>query len=247
MLLSVLPFFFFKSFARYMASSMVPIALLCALGMQVVGTERLRLMSRFGMLLAFVLVLLLCGFAWWFKTAGLILVLTLLALGYFAVSWWQGRDLLVMAVSSALVWMMVLGFLYPTLGVNAIPEDIYGRVAGREVILFRGPQPALLPIVMGRSYRRTKHIEPGDLRTTDGELPLIFTPAEDMPGLEANLYALGIRYAPTGRYQTLSSRRTWFKFARKGTTAADWRRAFESRSLDPIKSTVVLYSPVEPY
>lgn len=241
--LSVLPFFFFRSFARYMAGSAVPIAMLCAVVVALPRPEACRLGARIGMALALLVALVFSAFALWFRTATVAAVAVLLVAGLFAVEWWRARRPEHMAVSAALLWLLLIGVLYPGFGINAIPDKVLRAIEGREPILFAGPQPALLPMVLKRSLIRKKHLVADDLRPRDGRKPLIFARQEDLPALERKLGGLGYTARVVDRFQTLSSRKTWVKFARKGATSADWWRAVQQRSLAPIQSTIVMVAP----
>ncbi len=240
LLISLLPFFFFRSFARYMAGSIVPMALLLACAMHSADIRGLRWSARLGMLLGVVVTALFCGAALWFKLALWTPLLTLIPLGLFVWVWWNSRHVEAMALSAALLWMLLLGAVYPQLGINYIPGEVYERVGDKDVILFAGPQPALLAITKGRAYYRTKYLKEKDLSST----PLIFTPLSKAVDLEKQLQDLKQSYTPQYRYKALNSRGTWARFTRRGTTQADWRRAFAARSLEGLKTEIVLYGPV---
>ena len=45
----------------------------------------------------------------------------------------------------------LIGFVFPTVGVNAIPSALLDKTTGRRVFLFKDPQPAMLPIIAGES------------------------------------------------------------------------------------------------
>ncbi|MFQ5992769.1 MAG: ArnT family glycosyltransferase, partial [Nitrospiraceae bacterium] len=240
--LSILPFLFIKTFIRYLIGSIIPIALLCAAMIESNAQRPIKIHARVGMIVTSFVVLLFAGFCWWFKTPTGGLAAVLVGYAVFTMIWWQGTRLFLMALSATVLWMMLLGFLYPSLGVNEIPPRIFKEVEGRPVILYRGPQPGLLPITMGRSLKQRLVLTTDDVSNKGGPSPLIFAPEEDAKALERELRTLGVGYERVDSYKTLSSRVWWIRFAREGATWKDWIHAMRSRTLEPIKRTIVLYA-----
>ena len=239
--LSILPFFFMKSFIRYFVGSIIPIALLCAAAVESDGRRSAQIHGRLGMIVTSIIVLFFVGFTWWFKTSGREIAAVFLAFVIFAIVWWKGARLVPMAVSATILWTILLGFLYPTLGINEIPSRIVKEVEGRPVILYRGPQPSLLPIKVGRSLTQRFMLRMSDVSRKGGPRPLIFSTGEDATALERELKEFGVKFERVDSYKTLSSRVWWIRFARQGATWSDWVTAIQRRSLEPIKRTIVLY------
>lgn len=239
--LSMLPFFFIKTFIRYLIGSVIPIALLCASVIESDDRRPVQIHAQLGMIITSVFVLCFAGFAWWFKTSMIEVIAVLVAWSVFAVVWWRGAHYAPMALSATFLWMTMVGFLYPTLGVNAIPAKIIKEVEGRAIILYGDQQPALLPITMGRSLNVTPVLSRTDFSSESGQPPLIFAKEEDTANLEHDLKVLGFDFERVDSYRTLSSRVSWVRFTRKGATWSDWVLAAQNRSLDPIKLTIALY------
>ena len=65
-----------------------------------------------------------------------------------------------MAVMSILFWLGIISMVYPALGINRIPDGVVEKIKGEYVVLFAGPQPAMLPIVAGVGMRDTSHLTP---------------------------------------------------------------------------------------
>jgi 4-amino-4-deoxy-L-arabinose transferase-like glycosyltransferase len=244
LLITVVPFFFFKSFVRYMAGSIVPIALLCATLIEAQDLQGIRWPARAGMLLAAVIIVLFCGFSLWFGTATTAPLLTLAVLAVFMVVWWRVSSLEHMVVSATLLWLLLFGFVYPGLGVNAIPGHVIEYARDREPIMYGSSQPAMLPIALTKSIRRPRPMQREDLQTVEGRDLLIFLREKDIPSFQKRMQEFGLEMRQVGAFRTLSSRKGWIKFARKDATFEDWKEAIRTRSLAPIQSTIVMYTPV---
>jgi hypothetical protein len=239
--LSILPFFLIKTFMRYLIGSLVPIALLCALAIGSNNQRMVQIHARLGMVMTSLLVLFFAGFAWWFKISMIEIVIVLVALGIFGVVWWRSTEPLALPLTATVLWMTLIGFLYPTLGINAIPPRIFKEVEGKQVILYRDQQPSLLPIKIGRSLKVTGALSRSDFSSGRGRNSLIFAKEEDAADLERDLAMLGVNFERLDSFKTLNSRVSWIKFARKGTTWNDWILAMQHRSLEPIKMNIILY------
>jgi hypothetical protein len=239
--LSVLPFMLIKAFERYVIGSLIPIALLCATVIQSNSGRAVRFHARLGMIATSLFVVVWTGFAWWFKTSTSEVIVVLVALGIFGVVWWQSTHILPMAISATVLWMTLIGFLYPTLGINAIPSRIVEAVQGGTPILYKDQQPSLLPITVGRSLNIAKTLQQSDLTSEASQAPLIFAQEEDAAALEEDLKRLGVSFERVDSYKTLSSKVAWIRFAREGATWNDWMLAARNRSLDAIKMTILLY------
>jgi len=237
LLISLLPFFFFRSFTRYMAGAILPMALITAAIPYFVDISKVRPAAWLAILFAILISLPMMFFIAWFQDAYFMALLGLITLSYFCVTWWRSEDQEKMILSSMVLWLVLLGFVYPRMGINAMPDKALTLVKNEQVILFHGPQPALLAIKSGKAFLRLKDIT--------ADLPLqytmVYTRDEDSNYLEQQLNAAGIKFQNIYSFKTLSSRSTWVKFARKGTKKQDWMDALSARNLAPIQSTIKLY------
>lgn len=237
LLISLLPFFFFRSFTRYMAGAILPMALIIAAVPYFVNIQKVKLAARLAILFAILISLPMMFFIAWFQGAYFMALLGFITLSYFCVIWWSCRSQEKMIISSMALWLVLLGLVYPVMGINAMPGKALTLVKGAQVVLFHGPQPALLAIKSGKAYLRLKNIN----ATLPEKYTMVYTRAEDSNYLEQQLTSAGIKFENIYSFKTLSSRSTWIKFARKGTKKQDWMRALETRSLEPIQSTIKLY------
>jgi len=237
LLISLLPFFFFRSFTRYMAGAILPMALIIAALPYFVNIQKIKLAARLAILFAVLISLPMMFFIAWFQGGYFMALLGFITLSYFCVTWWRSENQEKMIISSMALWLVLLGLVYPGMGINAMPGKALTLVRGEQVILFHGPQPALLAIKSGKAYLRLKNIT----AALPEKYTMVYTRAEDSGYLEQQLTSADIKFETIYSFKTLSSRSTWVKFARKGTTKKDWIRALESRSLEPIQSTIKLY------
>jgi len=231
--LTLLPFFFIRSFERYLIGSLPAIALLASIGLQHgVPAWTRRLGSLLPALLAATLALLLWrwhlpGWPW--------LLAALLA---FVVLWWlRAASVPALILSAAALWATGWGLAFPGLGVNALPPALVDLARTRPVILFAGPQPALLPILSGRPLRQSSQLgslDPAVLAAGS----VIALRAEDQPLLDAQLATLGRKSRLLSEYGALTSSGSGIRFAREGATRADWEAAWRERSPQPLMSHV---------
>ncbi len=230
-----IPFLFIRSFDRYLVGSLLSMGLLA--GWCWAGAQPLPVWGRrLGTLFAGLFVLIFVLMAWWFRCGGWLP--TAAALLWLLWEGWRGASLLRGAAAAALVWMTFYAFLFPAFGINVLPPQVAALAAERPVLMFDGPQPALLPMALGRALGHSSQLSPAFL-----EQPglLVFARLEDVPKLTGQADELGRDLREAGRYRVLSSRGSGIRFAREGSGKAEWLAAFAARSLAPLESTVVYF------
>ncbi len=240
-LATFLPFAFLRSFDRYLIGSLVPLAILVALALP---TLRARWPFRTGLILALLLGAGIAGLTFWFRLGGW--YWALLPAAYFIWAWWPPRAPGHLLAAPAIYWTALLAGVFPALGVNAVPEAVQALGKTREVALFDGPQPAMLAIASQRALRHYGQLDKHDLAELHALNALVFLEARDVPRLQHAAASAGLQLREAGRYTTLASHGSGLRFARVGATAADWREAFATRDLAPLKTTVVWFELVAP-
>lgn len=234
--LTLLPFFFIRSFERYLIGSLVPLALLAAIHLDDARDRIPRWVRRLGSLLPALVLLVLGVLLWRLKLGGWGWLV--LPWGYFVWTWWRtkadGMDLI---ASAALLWCIGWGLAFPALGVNAVPKELVTVARDRPVVMFAGPQPALLPILIQRPLRQTSQLAKTDLAPAT----LLAVRDEDAAAMATQLDALAIRVKPVMDYQSLISAGSGIRFARQGARREDWQRAWDMRSPAPLMSTVHVF------
>jgi len=119
------------------------------------------------------------------------------------------RDVRGLAATVALLLTFMMGGLYPSLGVNAIPPDLDGIVGQRPVAAYNSSQPSMLSIRLKRSAIRIRSFNKDDLRTLKNLDGFIFVRESDVKGFEALADKLAIFYKWAGRFKTFYSRQAW--------------------------------------
>jgi 4-amino-4-deoxy-L-arabinose transferase-like glycosyltransferase len=239
--LTVLPFCFFHFLDRYLLGSTIPVALLCALALKFVDIGRLRLERCLGMALASMIVFLWIGASWWFRTSTLELTLAGLAYLYFAFVWLRRPRVIPMAVSASLVWLVLTGLLLPTFGSNKVPPRIVEKVKDSRVILYRVPEPAFLPMMLRRSLEFKAELRRGDELNLREKPALIFVNRRLQKRFEKVAAALGLTPRLVDSYSSFPSMEGFSSQSREKSIAGNFRRALQSRSLEPIMDTFLLY------
>ena len=229
---TLLPFLFIRAFERYLIGSLPVLALVIAVSIN--GSTVPAWTRRVGGMLAAVPALILAMLLWRWQLGDELILLTATVL--FVVVWWQRTSSPVrLAVSAAGLWAIGWGVAFPSLGVNAIPAELTALTHDRAVILFAGPQPALLPILEQRPLRQTSQLTVPLLPGT-----MISVRAEDRKALDAQLAATGITTVDRYTYQALTSAGSGIRFAREGATREDWLQSWEQRAPTPLMSTIQL-------
>lgn len=242
LILSILPFFFFKSFSRYLYGCMIPLSLL--VGMLIIEQQKLqeyRIWLRLGGGLSLLVGALLIALVIWFRGWQFFLIVPILFMLAFVLYWWRANNLLQMSFISVLFWVGIVGMVYPALGINRIPDGLVEKVKGEYVVLFAGPQPAMLPIVAGKGMRDTSHLWSLPAKQRDScKGILIFSPVKHFITARMQLDKLNHSWTELGRYRVLSSRGSWIRIAHEDATKEDWKRAFLKRDLDSLGTEIIL-------
>jgi len=242
LLLALLPFFFFKSFSRYLYGCLIPLSIFAATLVYRPRTGAdMRHWLRAGAVLSLLLGLALLGLVAWFRGFNPLLIAPLLFMAAFTLCWWRAGNLVTMALTAALYWTGLVGLVYPRLGINAIPTELPALVADEYVVLFAGPLPAMLPIATGRGLRDTSRLAtlPAQQRDSCRGF-LLFSPVKHFVTARAQLKELDHEWSELGRWRLLSSRGSWARIAHEDATTDDWRQAFRNRDLDSIGTEVIL-------
>ena len=242
----IIPFIFIRSFARYMTPLIPAASILCANWLEEVTGRWKTGLLRVSISLLALASASFCLFFIWFGRGVPMAVLSLMVVGLMLWITFSRKDIRVVAGSVALLLTFLMGGLYPSLGVNAMPSDLDEIVGQKPVAAYNSSQPSMLSIRLKRSAIRIRSFKRQDLRTLKNLDGFIFVRESDRKGFETLADKLGIFYKKAGQFKTLYSRQAWIRFAREDATAHDWKEAVEKRSLANLRPTI-LYYRVKPH
>ncbi len=242
LIFSILPFFFFKSFSRYLYGCIIPLSLLVSmLILEQKNLRGYRNWLRTGAVLSLIVGAFIISLVIWFSGWQLILIAPILLMFAFILCWWRSSNLLQMAFLSAFFWLGIISIAYPMLGINRIPDGLLERVKNEYVVLFAGPQPAMLPIVSGQGMRDTSRLWTLPEAQRDScKGFLLFSPVKHFITARMQLDKLNHSWTELGRYKVLSSRGSWIRIAHEDATNEDWKRAFIERDLGILATEIIL-------
>jgi len=240
-LLAALPFFFMKSFERYMLALLPAQIVLGAEWLEENQTGARNFVVRSCVLLLVGVSLFISLFAWWFKLASWEIATALLLTGLALVLAWRSTHPHWLAFVSALVFTCTLGGIYPRFGINALPKALPAEMAAFPVKLFDPPQPSLLSMRLGRSVQ----IFDAEAPNTNASPPaaeFVIMQASHRPEFLEQLKSRSLRAEEKGSFRTFYSRKAWIRFARPDARWTDWKAAFDQRSLESLKSEFCYYT-----
>lgn len=242
LVLSIVPFFFFRTFSRYLYGVLVPFTLLAAILISNLPELRsARFWLRTGAFLSLLIGSTLTVFVFWFREIDLVLLLSLLPLLLFAYTWWKAASAFQMALAAILYWVSITAAVYPRMDINSLPEGSTDIIENEYTVLYAGPQPAMLPVATGRGLRATSRLwtlPPEVLDACNGFL--LFMPENMLKMAQRQMADLKLKYTELDRYKILSSRGSWLYFTREGTTMADWKRAIREHDVDSLGTDILL-------
>ena len=239
-LLSVLPFFFMRAFERYMLA-VVPIQAVLAAQWLTPGGPLRPLALRLSAVVLSVVTIAGSAAAVWFRLGIWEPVAVLAATGWMLwEAWGAGRPVRVALLATA-VLTLSLGAVYPLLGLNYLPQGIEREFGDRPVFVFERLQPAMLSPRLGRSVQVWK---PEGVAA--GRPVVVFVDRPLRADLESRVRAAGLQSWEVTRFRTFYSRKAWARFAREDATADDWKAALRSRSLDALKTELILVEVTHP-
>jgi len=240
--LSILPFFFFKTFSRYLYGCLIPLSILVTVLLY--QSPDLRVFKnwfRASAIISSLIGFFLLALVLWFTAFDITLFLSLIMIAVFITVWWRASHPLALALTSVLYWFSVTAIIYPRIGINAIPAGTENLISNEYTVLYAGPQPAMLPISAKRGLRATSRLWtlPEEVLSSCKGF-LLFAPENMLSMAKKQMSDLSLDYIKLNEYKILSSRGSWARFTREGTTLADWRRAIQSQDLNSLGTKILL-------
>ena len=237
----VVPFFFIRGFARYMTPLVPAACVLCASWLNQVNGTWKKALLRISISLMGLAAVLFCLFFIWFGMGVSAAILSLAAVALMLWLTYAAKDARAIAASVGILLALMMGGVYPSLQINAMPANLDAIVGSKPVASFDSSQPSMLSIRLKRSAHRIRTTSRDDLnqlKTFDG---FVFMRESEAPAFEAHAKKLGVAFKRAGGFKTFFSRQAWIRFARKDAMADDWKRAVKQRSLADLRPTVCYY------
>ncbi len=237
----VIPFMFIRAFARYMTPMIPAASVLCASWLiRYQGAWKKRLI-RISIVLLAIASLFFISFFLWFQKGVVMAMACLLCCGIMLWTAFRSNDARPVALTTAILLSLLMGGLYPTLGINAIPSDLDEIVGPLPVAAFNSSQPSMLSIRLKRSAIQIRSFVEADRNKLKKFNGFVFMRKEYIGAFENLARKLNIFYEKTGCFDSFYSRKAWIRFAREDADTNDWKDAIKKRSLDNLKPTICYY------
>jgi hypothetical protein len=149
-------------------------------------------------------------------------------------------ELLKTAGMCGLQLCLLIGFIYPSLGINQLPHDLPNDLATTEVRTYARPQPGMLSMRVQRSVQQLSGGE-GLADRLANYHGYLFALASDSKRIEAAANARNLAIEHVGSFRSFYSRKAWLKFYRQGINQSDWYEALVSRSPTKLQPHFVYY------
>jgi len=237
----VIPFFFIRSFARYMTPLIPAAAVLCAHWLDQAKGPWRTILLKLSMSLMGLVAVAFCLFFLWFGKGIVMTAISLSAVGLMLWLTFSKKDVRLAAGSAALLLCLMMGGVYPSLGINAMPDDLDEMIGSRPIAAFNSSQPSMLSMRMKRSAMQVRSFVEEDLKKLKNFDGVVFLRKSDAGVFEDMAEKLGMDTVKAGGFKTFYSRQAWIRFAREDATAADWKAALKNHSLEALKPTIWYY------
>jgi len=238
---SIIPFFFMKSFGRYMMPIIPAACVLCANWLEEVEGLLKKSLLRISISLMALVAVLFCLFFIWFGhgvPAGFICLFLVGLMLWITFAKGDAR----MAVNAVAVLLaLIMGGLYPSLGINAMPPDLERIVGHFPVAAYNSSQPSMLSIRLKRSAIQMVGGGEKYIRLLEHFGGFVFMRETDAEGFETLARGLDIDFEKAGEFKTFYSRQVWIRFAREDATVDDWKEAIRMRSLANLRASILYY------
>ena len=240
-LLAAIPFFFMKSFERYMLALLPAQVVLCADWLERRQNALTGPVLRICLMLLALVALAICAFAGWFKLASWEVLICLTATGFAVFLAFRSAHSHWVAACSAVLFTLALGGVYPRFGINALPANLASEMAGHSVELFNPPQPSLPSMRLGSSLQAFDAQRLVANIGSPSGTEMVFVDGTQRAQFFALLEQHQLVREEKGHLGIFYSRGAWIRFARPDATQEDWKAAFRSRSLEGLKAEFYYY------
>jgi hypothetical protein len=239
--IGLLPFVFMKAFERYMLALLCPMAVLASHWLETRSQKVQRAHLIIAATVTSIPVVVFALFAAWFGFSYLLpaFAVALLWLTMRMARSAQPKVLRTAGMCGAQLCLLI-GFLYPSLGINQLPQDLPNDLATTQVRTFARPQPGMLSMRLQRSVQQMWGGE-GLANRLANYHGYLFALESDSERIEAAARRRNLAIERVGSFHSFYSRKAWLKFYRQGIQWPDWREALTSRSPTKLQPRFVYY------
>jgi hypothetical protein len=241
LVVSILPFFFMKAFERYMLAVIPLQAVLAADWIQGAPTKCKTFAWRLSLILLAILGVVISLFALWFKLGVIGPALCLAVVVYGLWHSFRSSDVWTPAASAALILMLCLGVIYPTLGISSIAPDVKEKIGTLKVRTFGMYQPSLISSRLGYSVQMFNADKFLASQSNTSSAEVVFAGDSFIADFEQLARDRGLKIEELDRFKTFYSRKAWLRFARADARWPEWKRALGERSLETLKTEIRYY------
>jgi len=238
---SIIPFFFMKTFGRYMMPIIPAACVLCANWLEEGGGVLKKTVLGISVSLMALVAVLFCLFFIWFGHGVPMGFICLFLVGFMMWITFAMNNAHMAVGAVALLLAFIMGGLYPSLGINAMPPDLEKIVGPSPVAAYNSSQPSMLSIRLKRSAIQMVGGGEKYMRLLRHFHGFVFLREADAEGFEALARGLDIDFEKAGEFETFYSRQAWIRFAREDATVDDWKEAIKARSLANLRPSILYY------
>ena len=216
-----------RAFARYMTPMIPAASVLCASWLiRYQGAWKKRLIRISIVLLAGASLFFILFFLW-FQKGVVMAMVCLLFCGIMLWTAFSSKDARLVALTAAILLSLLMGGLYPTLGINAMPPDLDEIVGPLPVAAFNSSQPSMLSIRLKRSAIQIRSFVEADRNKLKQLNGYVFMRKEYTGAFETLARKLHVSYEKTGCFESFYSRKAWIRFVREDAGIDDWKAAIK--------------------
>lgn len=259
LLLNLLPYCFIKSFERYLVAAIFPLILLVAIYFPILIKS--KICRRLSSIILVLIYALFCVFIYYFQLnsafsfiENFIIAATLFLFIYY----WNFRqnkfDYVKKFASLLLLWNVILCILFPALNINFIPSNIINIVQNKNVIYYKGPQPAMLSIITKKAnlhYNLFKNKDIKNIQKNIKNKTIIFVENENLKAFFHNINRINrlqknnknnqIKIHYLGNYQTLTTKGSGIKFIDFNNDKTAIMESIKSRNIRKLQKTIFYF------
>ena len=240
--LALLPFAFLKTFERYLLALLCPLAILTDHWLHNASAATQRLQLTIAVSVVAIPVLAFAAFAAWFGFSYLLPAAAIVLL-VMTMRCARRREPKLMQTTAlvAVLLTVLIGGIYPALGINQLPDDLPLDLATSEVRTFARPQPGMLSMRLQRSVQQFDGQPDGLADRLLRYHGYLFALAEDCERIEAAAKVHQLDIERVCSFRSFYSRKAWLKFFREGITNDDKLDALARRSPTALQPLFVCY------